>query len=118
MRGLEDTVVIVTGGGIGSASCRRFADGGRAGYAINTASDAARVDSSGESADAFCKDGRVSFAKTMARELARTKINVNVVSRGADRHRAVQSSRISAASSAGLVTARQCGAISAEDRLP
>jgi 2-hydroxycyclohexanecarboxyl-CoA dehydrogenase len=53
-----------------------------AGRVINVASDAARVGSSGEAVYAFCKGGLVSFSKTMARELARKKISVNVVCPG------------------------------------
>ncbi len=52
------------------------------GRVINIASDAARVGSSGEAVYAFCKGGLVSFSKTMARELARKQINVNVVCPG------------------------------------
>ena len=43
---------------------------------------AARVGSSGEAVYAFCKGGLLSFSKTMARELARKQINVNVVCPG------------------------------------
>jgi 2-hydroxycyclohexanecarboxyl-CoA dehydrogenase len=53
-----------------------------AGRVINIASDAARVGSSGEAVYSFCKGGLVSFSKTMARELARKAINVNVVCPG------------------------------------
>ncbi len=53
-----------------------------AGRVINIASDAARVGSSGEAVYAFCKGGLVSFSKTMAREVARKQINVNVVCPG------------------------------------
>lgn len=53
-----------------------------AGRVINIASDAARVGSSGEAVYSFCKGGLVSFSKTMARELARKQINVNVVCPG------------------------------------
>lgn len=52
------------------------------GRVVNVASDAARVGSSGEAVYAFCKGGLVSFSKTMARELARKQINVNVVCPG------------------------------------
>lgn len=52
------------------------------GRVVNIASDAARVGSSGESVYAFCKGGLVAFSKTIARELARQKINVNVVCPG------------------------------------
>ena len=53
-----------------------------AGRVINIASDAARVGSSGEAVYAFCKGGLVAFSKTMARELARKQISVNVVCPG------------------------------------
>jgi 2-hydroxycyclohexanecarboxyl-CoA dehydrogenase len=52
------------------------------GRVINIASDAARVGSSGESIYAACKGGLVSFSKTLARELARKAITVNVVCPG------------------------------------
>ena len=53
-----------------------------AGRVVNIASDAARVGSSGEAVYAYCKGGLVAFSKTMARELARKRINVNVVCPG------------------------------------
>ena len=52
------------------------------GRVVNIASDAARVGSSGEAVYAFCKGGMVAFSKTLARELARKQINVNVVCPG------------------------------------
>ncbi|HJV74088.1 MAG TPA: 2-hydroxycyclohexanecarboxyl-CoA dehydrogenase [Noviherbaspirillum sp.] len=52
------------------------------GRVVNIASDAARVGSSGEAVYAFCKGGLVSFSKTMARELAKKQISVNVVCPG------------------------------------
>jgi 2-hydroxycyclohexanecarboxyl-CoA dehydrogenase len=52
------------------------------GRVVNVASDAARVGSSGESVYAACKGGLIAFSKTLARELARQKINVNVVCPG------------------------------------
>ena len=52
------------------------------GKVVNVASDAARVGSSGEAVYAFCKGGLVSYSKTLARELARKQINVNVVCPG------------------------------------
>ena len=58
-----------------------MAERGR-GRVVNVASDAARVGSSGESVYAFCKGGLLSFSKTIARELARKAINVNVVCPG------------------------------------
>ena len=53
-----------------------------AGRVVNIASDAARVGSSGEAVYAFCKGGLVAYSKTMARELARKQISVNVVCPG------------------------------------
>ncbi len=52
------------------------------GKVVNIASDAARVGSSGEAVYAYCKGGLISFSKTLARELARKQINVNVVCPG------------------------------------
>lgn len=53
-----------------------------AGRVVNIASDAGRVGSSGEAVYALCKGGMIAFSKTMARELARKKININVVCPG------------------------------------
>lgn len=52
------------------------------GRIVNVASDAGRVGSSGESVYSACKGGIISFSKTLARELARKRINVNVVCPG------------------------------------
>jgi 2-hydroxycyclohexanecarboxyl-CoA dehydrogenase len=52
------------------------------GRVVNVASDAARVGSSGEAVYALCKGGMIAFSKTIARELARKQINVNVVCPG------------------------------------
>ncbi len=52
------------------------------GRIINIASDAARVGSMGESVYAGTKGAVISFSKTMAREFARNKINVNVICPG------------------------------------
>jgi 2-hydroxycyclohexanecarboxyl-CoA dehydrogenase len=52
------------------------------GRIVNIASDAARVGSSGESVYAACKGGIVAFSKTLARELARNGVTVNVVCPG------------------------------------
>ncbi len=54
----------------------------RRGRVINIASDAARVGSSGESVYSACKGGIISFSKTLARELARQGVTVNVVCPG------------------------------------
>lgn len=53
-----------------------------AGRIVNIASDAGRVGSSGEAVYAFCKGGLIAYSKTMARELARQQISVNVVCPG------------------------------------
>lgn len=53
-----------------------------AGKIISISSDAARVGSSGEAVYAGCKAAIIGFSKTLARELARNHINVNVVCPG------------------------------------
>lgn len=65
--------------------CRAVLDGmiaGGGGKIVSISSDSARVGSTGEAVYAACKGGVISFAKTLARELARYKINVNVVCPG------------------------------------
>jgi 2-hydroxycyclohexanecarboxyl-CoA dehydrogenase len=52
------------------------------GRIVNIASDAARVGSSGEAVYSACKGGVISFSKTLAREVARKGITVNVVCPG------------------------------------
>ncbi|MGH8704265.1 MAG: SDR family oxidoreductase, partial [Burkholderiales bacterium] len=52
------------------------------GRIVNVASDAGRVGSSGESVYAACKGGIIAFSKTVAREMAAKRINVNVVCPG------------------------------------
>jgi len=52
------------------------------GRVINIASDAARVGSSGEAVYSACKGGIIAFSKTLAREVARKGITVNVVCPG------------------------------------
>jgi 2-hydroxycyclohexanecarboxyl-CoA dehydrogenase len=52
------------------------------GRIINISSDAARVGSSGEGVYSACKGGIVSFSKTLAREVARKGVTVNVVCPG------------------------------------
>ncbi len=52
------------------------------GRVVNIASDAGRVGSSGESVYSACKGGIIAFSKTIAREMARQQINVNVVCPG------------------------------------
>ena len=53
-----------------------------AGRIVSIASDAGRVGSSGESVYAACKGGIVAFSKSVAREMARRGISLNVVSPG------------------------------------
>ncbi|MBU8906068.1 SDR family NAD(P)-dependent oxidoreductase [Desertibacillus haloalkaliphilus] len=52
------------------------------GKVVNIASDAARVGSSGEAVYSAAKGGVMAFTKTLAREMARHKINVNCVAPG------------------------------------
>src|SRR5207237_1851010 len=52
------------------------------GCIVNISSDAARVGSSGEAVYSACKGGIISFSKTLAREVARKAITVNVVCPG------------------------------------
>ena len=52
------------------------------GRIVNVASDAARVGSSGEAVYSACKGGIASFTKTLARELARSGVTLNVVCPG------------------------------------
>ncbi len=52
------------------------------GRVINISSDAGRVGSSGEAVYSACKGGIISFTKTVARELARAGVQLNVVCPG------------------------------------
>ena len=52
------------------------------GRVISIASDAGRVGSSGEAVYAACKGGIIAFMKTMARELARSNVQLNTVCPG------------------------------------
>jgi 2-hydroxycyclohexanecarboxyl-CoA dehydrogenase len=52
------------------------------GSIVSISSDAARVGSTGEAVYSACKGGIISFSKTLAREMARHHINVNVVCPG------------------------------------
>lgn len=52
------------------------------GRVVNIASDAARVGSSMEAVYSACKGGTVSFTKSVARELARSGVRLNVVCPG------------------------------------
>jgi 2-hydroxycyclohexanecarboxyl-CoA dehydrogenase len=54
----------------------------RSGKIISISSDAARVGSSGEAVYAGAKAGIIGFSKTLAREVARYGINVNVICPG------------------------------------
>ena len=54
----------------------------RAGRIVSISSDAARVGSTGEAVYAAAKAGIIGFSKTLAREVARYQINVNVVCPG------------------------------------
>ncbi len=52
------------------------------GKVVNVASDAARVGSSGEAVYSAAKGGVIAFTKTLAREMARYKLNVNCIAPG------------------------------------
>jgi 2-hydroxycyclohexanecarboxyl-CoA dehydrogenase len=52
------------------------------GRVVNVSSDAGRVGSSGESVYSACKGGIIAFTKTLARELARRGVALNVVCPG------------------------------------
>jgi 2-hydroxycyclohexanecarboxyl-CoA dehydrogenase len=52
------------------------------GRVVNVSSDAGRVGSSGESIYAACKGGIIAFTKTLARELARKGVTLNVLCPG------------------------------------
>lgn len=66
--------------------CRTFlrplVDLGHAGAVVNVSSDAGRVGSLGETVYAGAKGGIISFSKSLAREMARHRINVNCVAPG------------------------------------
>jgi 2-hydroxycyclohexanecarboxyl-CoA dehydrogenase len=65
--------------------CRAVLDGmirRGSGKIIQIGSDAGRVGSTGEAVYSACKGGMIAFSKTLARELARYHINVNVVAPG------------------------------------
>lgn len=63
-------------------SAVRYMIENESGKIVNIASDAGRVGSSGETVYAGCKGGVIAFTKSLARELARYKINVNCVCPG------------------------------------
>lgn len=52
------------------------------GRVVNISSDAGRVGSSGEAVYSACKGGIIAFSKTVARELARAGVQLNVVCPG------------------------------------
>jgi len=52
------------------------------GHVVNLGSDAGRVGSSGEAVYSAAKGGVIAFTKAIAREMARSKVNVNVVCPG------------------------------------
>jgi len=52
------------------------------GRVVNVSSDAGRVGSSGEAVYAACKGGIIAFTKTLARELARKGVTLNVLCPG------------------------------------
>jgi len=54
----------------------------QSGKIVNVASDAGRVGSLGETVYAGCKGGVIAFTKSLAREVARYKINVNCICPG------------------------------------
>lgn len=54
----------------------------KAGRVVNVASDAGRVGSSGEGVYSACKGGLIAFTKTMAREMARSGVTLNVLCPG------------------------------------
>jgi NAD(P)-dependent dehydrogenase (short-subunit alcohol dehydrogenase family) len=68
------------------AMCHTFLpdmiEGGVRGHIVNVASDAGRVGSMGETVYAGAKGGVIAFTKSLAREMARSGINVNCVSPG------------------------------------
>jgi 2-hydroxycyclohexanecarboxyl-CoA dehydrogenase len=63
------------------AVLKRMSERGR-GRVVNISSDAGRVGSSMEAVYSFCKGGIIAFTKTMAREMARQQIPINVVCPG------------------------------------
>ena len=54
----------------------------KSGRVVNVASDAGRVGSSGEAVYSACKGGIAAFTKTLARELSRSGVTLNVVCPG------------------------------------
>jgi 2-hydroxycyclohexanecarboxyl-CoA dehydrogenase len=60
----------------------RMTQRSRGGRIVNVASDAGRVGSSGETVYAGAKGGVIAFSKSLAREMARHEVTVNVVCPG------------------------------------
>jgi 2-hydroxycyclohexanecarboxyl-CoA dehydrogenase len=54
----------------------------KSGRVVNVSSDAGRVGSSGEAVYSACKGGIIAFTKTMAREMARAGVTLNVLCPG------------------------------------
>lgn len=65
-----------------SAFLPAMVDSGTGGKVVNLASDAGRVGSAGESIYAGAKGGVIALTKSLAREMARYRINVNCVCPG------------------------------------
>lgn len=61
---------------------RPLVESGRPGTVVNVSSDAGRVGSLGETVYAGAKGGVIAFTKSLAREMARHRINVNSVAPG------------------------------------
>jgi len=64
------------------AFLKPIVDGGRGGKIVNVASDAGRVGSMGETVYSGAKGGVIAFSKSLAREMARHSVCVNVVAPG------------------------------------
>jgi 2-hydroxycyclohexanecarboxyl-CoA dehydrogenase len=78
---------------------------GAGGRVINIASDAGRVGSMGEAVYAGTKGAIIAFSKTLAREVARAKITVNVVCPGLTETPLLQGVRETSPTSAKIVEA-------------
>lgn len=61
---------------------RPLVEAGRSGNVVNVSSDAGRVGSVGETVYAAAKGGVIALTKSLAREMARHRINVNCVAPG------------------------------------
>lgn len=64
------------------AFLKPIVDGGRGAKIVNVSSDAGRVGSMGETVYAGAKGGVIAFSKSLAREMARHNVCVNVVAPG------------------------------------